>query len=105
MKFGDSRLNRGRIILLVAGRSRSTHFCAVFNCTLQPTGSSLPCHIRQVYEADCFYKCVQFRDLRTVLEKFDSKPSKAAFSTVFRTSIILHENAQLLAEPRVLTVS
>ena len=31
-KFGDSVLNSSRIIRLVAGRTRFTHFCAVFNC-------------------------------------------------------------------------
>ena len=39
VKFGDSRLNGGQIIRLFAGQTRFTHFRAVFNCILQPTGS------------------------------------------------------------------
>ena len=40
VKFGDSTLNSGRINRLFAGRTRFTHFCAVFNCVWQPTESS-----------------------------------------------------------------
>ena len=40
VKFGDSVLNSDRIIQLFASSARFTHFCAVFNCILQPTGSS-----------------------------------------------------------------
>ena len=32
VKFGDLMLNSGRVIQLVAGRTRFTHFCLVFNC-------------------------------------------------------------------------
>ena len=32
----DSILNSGRIIQLLTGRTRFTHFYAVFNCILQP---------------------------------------------------------------------
>ena len=38
--FGDSTLNNGLLIRLLAGRTRFTHFCAVFNCIWQPIGSS-----------------------------------------------------------------
>ena len=40
VKFGDSTLNSGRIIRLVAGHTRFMHFCAVFHCMLQLTGNS-----------------------------------------------------------------
>ena len=42
VKFGDSILNSGRIIRLI-GRPAGhvlQHFCVVFNCILQLTGSS-----------------------------------------------------------------
>ena len=34
VKFGDSTLNHSQIIRLVAGHTRFTHFCAVFNWIL-----------------------------------------------------------------------
>ena len=40
VKFGDSMINNDQIIRLVVGQTRFTQFCAVFNCILQPTGSS-----------------------------------------------------------------
>ena len=49
VKFGDSIFNGDRIIRLVAGWSHFTHLHAVFNCSLQPTGSSKPRHIWQMY--------------------------------------------------------
>ena len=39
VQYGASKLNSGRIISLFAGRTRFTHFYAVFNCILQPTGN------------------------------------------------------------------
>ena len=36
----DLASNRYRIMRLYAGRTHFTHFCAVLNCILQPTGSS-----------------------------------------------------------------
>ena len=39
-KFGDSRLNGGRIIRLFVRPDPFTHFCGVFSCILQPTGNS-----------------------------------------------------------------
>ena len=51
--LGESWLNTGRIIRLFGrptGRTRFTHhLCPVFNCILQPTGSSSRRHIRQIY--------------------------------------------------------
>ena len=38
---GDLASNRGRVIRLFAVRTRFTHFYAVFNCILQPTGKQL----------------------------------------------------------------
>ena len=39
-RFGDSRLNSSRIIRVIALPDPFfAHFCAVFNCLLQPTGS------------------------------------------------------------------
>ena len=53
VKFVDSALDKGLIIKLVTGWSRFTHLHAVLNCSLQPTGSSWPRHIRHVYVTDC----------------------------------------------------
>ena len=39
VKVLDSTLNSGRIIRLIADRTRFAHFCAVVNCILEPTGS------------------------------------------------------------------
>ena len=47
-KVGHYTLNMGLIIRLVAGWSRFTHLHAVFNSSLQPTGSSWPRYIRHV---------------------------------------------------------
>ena len=52
VKFGESMLNRGLIIRLVADWCRFTHLHAVFNCSLHPTGSSWLRHIRHVYVTD-----------------------------------------------------
>ena len=53
VEFGDSTLNLGLIILLVAGWSCFMHLDAVFSCSLLQTGSSWPCHIWRVYVTDC----------------------------------------------------
>ena len=39
-KLGNSRLNGGKIIRLLANQTRFTQFYAIFNCVLQPTGAA-----------------------------------------------------------------
>ena len=68
VKFGDSTLNIGLIIRLVAGWSRFTDLYALFSCSLQPTGSSWTRHIQPVYVTDGPQKV--FTISRSSLEPF-----------------------------------
>ena len=57
VKFGDSVLNSGRIIQIFAGRTRSTHFCAVFSafCSRPEVDSDVISGVA----VDCWYGCLE----------------------------------------------
>ena len=83
MKFGDSTLNRGQSIRLVAGLSHFTHLhymqYSIAVCSRPEVANHVICsrYIRLIVRNNF----VVFA--KAVLEKFDQKPSKAAFAVVF----------------------
>ena len=58
--FGDSRLNHGRMLLLLSDPVCA--LCAVFNGILQPTGSIYWRHFRNVCGPIMLDKYIKFRD-------------------------------------------